>query len=204
VAVGDASGHAGPPTAATVAAPPSTRVQHPSPLIPRDGPPAPRSRRRRPRRLLLVAAGMLLAAAAAAAALVGPAAGGGGARDAPAPLSEDDVRGVAEDFANAYGAEDGAALGRLLTGGVERVLPAGVARGRARVVAQYQRQFRAQATKGYELEGLVVRGGQAGRASGRYRVERAGGDAIEGRIVLGVVRDRGTPRIALIAVTPRA
>ncbi len=52
------------------------------------------------------------------------------------------------------------------------------------------------------LPHLEASGGRAGRASGTYRVEREGRDAIEGRIVFGVVRDRGQPRIALIAVTP--
>ena len=83
-----------------------------------------------------------------------------------------------------------------------RVLPSGVARGRGRVVREYESQFRAQETQGYELEDLAVQGGRAGRASGGYRVEREGRRAIEGRIVLGVVRDRGQPRIGLIAVTP--
>jgi hypothetical protein len=207
------------PTEATVAAPPSTRVQHPSPLIPRDPPPpgagsrrgsrlrreASPPRRRRGRRLwlalLLLAAAAVVAAAAAGVPADMPALGGG-ASHPNAPLAGDDVRGAAEDFANAYEAEDGAALGKLLTGNVERVVPAGVARGRAEVVRQYQRQFRAQATTGYQLDDLVATGGRAGRASGRYRVERKGGDAIEGRIVFGVVRDHGRPRIALIAITP--
>ena len=65
------------------------------------------------------------------------------------------------------------------------------------------RQFRAQDTQHYELDDLAVQGGRAGRASGSYRVERQDGDPIEGRIVLGVVRDRGEPRIGLIAVTPQ-
>jgi hypothetical protein len=56
----------------------------------------------------------------------------------------------------------------------------------------------------YELEDLTVRGGRAGRASAGDRVRRAAGPPIEGRIVLGLLRDRGRPRIALIAVTPRA
>ncbi len=47
-------------------------------------------------------------------------------------------------------------------------------------------------------------GGRAGRAGGAYLVRRAGGESIRGRIVFGVVRDRGRTLIALIAVTPRA
>ena len=59
------------------------------------------------------------------------------------------------------------------------------------------------ATQSYELENLTASGGRAGRASGDYRVRRAGRSSIEGSIVLGVERDRGVTRIALIAVTPR-
>jgi hypothetical protein len=83
------------------------------------------------------------------------------------------------------------------------VLPAGVAHGRSQVVAEYERQFRAQDTRRYELDDLQAQGGLAGRASGTYRVERAGRRSIEGQIVLGVVRQAGRPRIALIALTPR-
>jgi hypothetical protein len=71
------------------------------------------------------------------------------------------------------------------------------------VVAQYDRQFDGK-VRGYTLSNLEVTGGTAGRASGDYRVDRAGEDAIQGHIVFGVVRDRGHPRIALIAATPRS
>ena len=110
------------------------------------------------------------------------------------------MRDVAQDFAQAYQDEDGTALRRLLTPGVERVLPSGVARGRARVVREYQSQFRAQETEGYSLDDLAIQGGRAGRASGSYKVDRRDKQPIEGRIVLGMVRDRGEPRIGLIAV----
>jgi len=119
------------------------------------------------------------------------------------PLAEGEVRAVADAFAEAYETEDGRALGRLLTSDVRRVLPDGTVRGRRAVVTQYETQFRDNATQSYELEDLEVTGGPAGRASGDYRVRRAAGSSIEGRIVLGVVRDRGRTRIALIAVTPR-
>jgi hypothetical protein len=190
-----------PPTAATVAAPPATRVKQISPLIP--PPPGAAPVRHRGRRRGVVVLGSALVAAAAAATALGLAGGGGaGARSSTAALSDGDVRDVAEDFAQAYEAEDGAALRRVLTPGVQRVLPSGVARGRSRVVNEYERQFQAQDTRGYDLEDLEAHGGRVGRASGSYRVSRKGRDAIEGRIVFGVVRDRGQPRIALIAVTP--
>jgi hypothetical protein len=189
-----------PPTAATVAAPPATRVKRISPLIP--PPPGAAPVRHRGRRRGVVLGGALVAAAAAATALGFAGGGGAGAGSSTAPLSDGDVRDLAEDFAQAYEAEDGAALRRVLTPGVQRVLPSGVARGRSRVVNEYERQFRGQDTRGYELQDLDVQGGRVGRASGSYRVSREGKDAIEGRIVFGVVRDRGQPRIALIAVTP--
>ena len=217
VAVGSAApepptnGHAGPrtavttslfadpPTAATAVVP-STQVRPRSPLIPPLPGEAPT--RHRGRRRGVVLAGALVVAAAAATALALAFGDGAGAGNSTAPLSESDVRDVAEDFAEAYEAEDGAALRRTLTPGVRRVLPSGVAQGRARVVGEYERQFRSQDTRGYELEDLEASGGRVGRASGAYRVDRKGGDAIEGRIVFGVVRDRGQPRIALIAITP--
>jgi len=114
------------------------------------------------------------------------------------------VRAAAQGFAAAYEREDGRALRGLLSSDVERVLPTGVARGRSAVVREYERQFRANATRTYELVQLQADGGPAGRVSARYRVTRQAGAAIEGRLVLGVVRNRGRARIALIAVTPRA
>jgi serine/threonine-protein kinase len=202
-----ANGHAGPPTAVTVAAPPDTAITvverpgtrpKPEPLLP--PPPAKPPRRGRRSRVVLGSAFVAIAAAVTAVGLgIGSGAGAGRPN---APLSDGDVRDVAQEFAQAYEAEDGTALRRLLTSDVQRVLPGGVARGRSRVVTEYEHQFRAQATERYELSDLVAKGGRVGRASGAYRVERKGGRAIEGKIVLGVVRDRGRPRIGLIAVTP--
>jgi hypothetical protein len=151
-----------------------------------------------------------IAAAAAAAVLVLAAAGvllgillPGPSRSGEGPLSRNEVRRAAEAFAAAYGAEDATALRRTLTRNVLRVLPAGVAHGRDQVVAQYERQFDGKVA-GYALSGVQVTGGTAGRASGDYRVDRRGEAPIEGHIVFGVVRDRGQPRIALIAATPRS
>ena len=44
----------------------------------------------------------------------------------------------------------------------------------------------------------------AGRASARYRVPRSGRPPITGRVVLGVERLGGRPRIRLIATEPRS
>ena len=203
VAIGPAApstnGHVAPPTALTVAEPTAytraqTRVQaeEETTVLP------PRKRRRRALAGLFVG----IAAAGTAVALIGNPGAGDGAGKARAPLSEDEVRDVAQDFAQAYQDEDGTALRRLLTPGVERVLPSGVARGRARVVREYESQFRAQETEGYSLDDLAIQGGRAGRASGSYTVDRKDKQPIEGRIVLGMVRDRGQPRIGLIALTP--
>jgi serine/threonine-protein kinase len=196
-AAAPANGHTGPATALTIDAASAPTVAEPEARTEVAPPEKPRRRRR------LLAGVTLVAVAGAASVLAGVPDWGAGADNSRAPLSEDDVRDVAQDFAQAYEAEDGAALRRTLTRDVQRVLPGGVARGRARVVGEYESQFRAQETRGYELDDLSVQGGRAGRASGSYRVERGDGEPIEGRIVLGVVRDRGTPRIGLIAVTPR-
>ncbi len=126
----------------------------------------------------------------------------GGASARTGPLTEDEVRDTAEAFGEAYAAEDPAALRRTLARDVLRVLPGGRSQGREQVVDQYARQFDGK-VQGYDLENLDVRGGRAGRASGNYRVDRDGGDPYEGRIVFGVVRERGQARIALIAATPR-
>jgi hypothetical protein len=127
----------------------------------------------------------------------------GGASARTGPLSEDEVRDAAQAFGDAYAAEDPAALRRTLARDVLRVLPGGRSQGRDQVVDQYARQFDGK-VQGYDLADLEVRGGRAGRASGSYRVDRDGGDPYEGRIVFGVVRERGEARIALIAATPRS
>ena len=199
VAIGPAApvvhtnGHVSPPTAITLADTPRTQVQEEETTV------LPPRRRRRG----LAGAVLAVAAVGGAVALLGLPGGTSGNGRARAPLSADEVRDVAQDFAQAYEAEDGQALGKLLTRDVQRVLPSGVARGRTRVVREYRSQFRAQDTQNYELDDLEVQAGKAGRASGSYRVERKDGEPIEGRIVLGMVRDRGEPRIGLIAVTPR-
>jgi hypothetical protein len=117
------------------------------------------------------------------------------------PLTEDEVREVAYAFADAYAAEDPAALRATLARNVERTAPGGTSRGRDAVVDQYERQFDGK-VGGYELDDLEVQAGRGGRASGTYHVEREGGDPYDGSIVFGVVRERGEPRIALIAFRP--
>ena len=126
----------------------------------------------------------------------------GGRAAATGPLTEDEVRDTADAFADAYAAEDPAALRATLARNVVRVLPGGRSEGRDQVVDQYQRQFDGK-VGGYDLNDLTVTGGRAGRASGTYKVERDGGDPYEGTIVFGVIRERGEPRIQLIAATPK-
>jgi ketosteroid isomerase-like protein len=117
------------------------------------------------------------------------------------PLSEDEVSDVVHAFADAYSAEDPAALRATLARDVERTAPGGISRGRDAVVDQYDRQFDGK-VGGYDLEIADLQAGRGGRASGTYHVERDGGDPYEGSIVFGVIRERGEPRIALIAFTP--
>jgi ketosteroid isomerase-like protein len=207
VAVGSAAPDA---TASTAIARPApraaTRVRQPTlPGEPPPPPPLPRQRRkRRPFALMAVPVLMVAGLVGGAALIASDGNGGGGTDRVDQPLADFEVRDLARSFADAYEAEDATALRRLLTTDVKRVLPTGVARGRAAVVREYERQFQSNTTRGYELDDLTASGGRAGRASARYKVTRADGSPIEGKIVLAAVRDRGGgARIGLIAVTPR-
>jgi serine/threonine protein kinase len=126
---------------------------------------------------------------------------GGGSATRTGPLTEDEVRSAAEAFASAYANEDPAALRATLARNVVRVLPGGRSQGRDQVVDQYQRQFDGK-VGGYDLNDLTVTGGKVGRAKGTYHVDRDGGNPYEGDIVFGVIRERGEPRIQLIAARP--
>jgi ketosteroid isomerase-like protein len=170
------------------------------PVTPAGPPPHVIRPRRWPARLAVgLAAFVALVAIGLIAGLIFDDPGTSAARTGP--LSEDEVRDAAEAFADAYAAEDPVALGRSVTRDVVRVLPAGRTQGRDQIVDEYRSQFDGK-VRDYELEDLDVRGGRAGRASGTYRVEREDDDPIEGRIVFGVVREKGRPRIELIAATP--
>jgi Protein kinase domain len=162
-------------------------------------PAALRVHRGRRRRLVRALTALLLAVPAAAViayVALQPGSGSGA-------LSSGEVEDVARAFARAYGDEDQRALRRLLTPGVRRVGTEAVQRGRAAVVGEYARQFAAADVRSYELSSLETTGGRVGRAEGRYTVRRRGRPALSGRVVLGVVRRDGEPRIDLIATEPR-
>ena len=103
------------------------------------------------------------------------------------------------DFADAYAKEDAAALGRLLTRDAERVVPGARQEGRAAVIQAYKRQFGDSETRSFDVQDLSATGGATGRASGRYVAKYADDPDATGTITFGVLRDRGTPRIALIS-----
>ena len=128
--------------------------------------------------------------------------GDGGTAGASAQLSTGEVRDAADAFASAIASEDGAALSRVLARDVKRVFPADSQRGRAAVLATYRGQFEDNEITGYDLSDLDVSGGRAGRAEGSYELRRGGEDPTGGRIVLGVKRERGRPKVALIAAQP--
>jgi len=184
-----------PGTARGPDAPPAQPWQPPS-----HAPALKRHRGAWPRRgvlgLLLVAA---LSASVAAAMVLRSSPG---SASGTAQLSDGDVRGAVDGFAAAVAAEDAAGLSRVLARDVQRVFPSDVQRGRSAVLAAYQGQFRGNEITGYEIADLDVSGGRSGRASGRYSLSREGRDATGGGIVLGVKRERGRPKIALIAAEP--
>ena len=169
---------------------------------PEHAPALKRKHRRAPRRgalgLLAVAA---ISASVAAAMLVEQ---GGGTAGAGVQLSSGEVRDAADAFASAIGSEDAGALSRVLARDVKRVFPEDSQRGRADVLATYRSQFRGNEITGYELSDLDVGGGRAGRAAGSYALRRGGRDATGGTIVLGVKRERGQAKVALIAAEPGA
>lgn len=167
-------------------------------------PQAPSSARPRRRRPLTVLALLLVLGVGAGGTVLALGRGEETVRTDPGPMNENDVRGAAERFAAAYSAEDIRALASALTTDVKRVTPGEEQIGRTAVVAEYRRQFAGSDVRGYRFEDLQATGGRAGRVTGRYVVTRAGAPEIAGDIVLGVRRDRGRARIALIAAEPRA
>jgi len=199
-----ATRHARPRDGATAAtalaadpAPAATRRATPEELGRR--PPGVKVRRGRRRKLVLALTAAVLALPAAI--VIALVAGGDG--KASGPLSAGEVRDAAQAFARAYGDEDDRALRRLLTPGVRRVGTDAVQTGRNAVVGEYRRQFAADVVQGYDLADVRADGGRAGRAEGRYTVKRRGRAALTGRLVLGVVRRDGEPRVDLIATEPR-
>jgi ketosteroid isomerase-like protein len=171
----------------------------------REAPPAADRQVVRPRRWpYQLAAGLMIFAALVAVGLIlgqvfdDPNSGAGARTGA---LSEDEVRSAAEAFASAYASEDSAALRATLARNVVRVPPGGRSEGRDQVVSQYERQFDGNVGS-YDLNDLTVTGGRVGRATGNYHVDRNGGNPYEGHIVFGVIRERGEPRIQLIAARP--
>jgi predicted Ser/Thr protein kinase len=148
----------------------------------------------------LLAAGLVVLAAAAVATAVVLLVGGSD----EGSLSSGEIARTARSFASAYGREDRRALNALLAPNVERISPSDLQRGRRAVLAEYGRQFQANVTREYRLDGLEATGGSAGRASARFTVERANRPPITGRVVLGVERIGGRPRIRLIATEPRS
>jgi hypothetical protein len=192
---------------ATAVAPPAAPTQHARARGAGGGagaevPPRPREvrvQRGRGRKLALAATVLVLALPAI---VVARWIGGSGGTPT-GPLDADEVRAVAQSFAQAYTGEDDAALRRILTPGVRRFGTTDRQQGRAAVVGEYHRQFAASTIKRFALENLSASGGRAGRAEGEYIVTRTGAGPITGRIVLLVVRRDGRPAIDLIATEPR-
>ena len=177
-------------------APPRDRTaRKPRPTLPLGDRP-----RRRHRTRTVLAGVLALGAAGAAAVLVDGTGGGADARLLPgAPVDAGEVEALAEEFAAAYGREDAAELGRLLTRDAERVVPGARQSGRTDVLKAYRRQFDDSRTRSFELSDLEATGGATGRASARFVATYAGEPDVTGSIVFGMLRDRGTPRIALIS-----
>jgi serine/threonine-protein kinase len=171
----------------------------PPPPAREDAPPVKRYRTRRRRLSAWFAA--VVAAGAAAIAFVALAPG----PDAPPPgepVSSAEVERLANSFAAAYKSEDAARMERLFTSDVQRVTARDRQKGRAAVVAEYQRQFNGNRTTGFKLDGLEAAGGRTGRATAHYTASYAGATSASGTMTWIVIRDRGRPRIILIKTEP--
>ena len=128
---------------------------------------------------------------------------GGGGPPAPGePVSESEVRRMANSFASAYADEDDKRLTRLLTSDAQRVGPTGRQSGRKDVVAAYKSQFAQQQTVDFELSDLEADSGASGRATAKYRVRYEGRPDTTGVMIWTVINERGRPRIAQIAFMP--
>jgi predicted Ser/Thr protein kinase len=152
--------------------------------------------RRRARLLLAVVALLVvIGAAAALAAALSPS------KATPSgPLSSAEVMGAVRQFSSAYSDRNARALARVLAPNAERVSPTALQHGREAVVAEYERQFRADPVRAYELSDATVVAGPVGRVSGRYTVLMRGrAAAITGTVAFGVERVDGRPEIGLIA-----
>jgi serine/threonine-protein kinase len=181
------------------AAPPrrDRTAQQPRETLPLGDRPPPR-RLRRAARLLVIPVGVGLAGFAAVQ--IAGAGGDGDPRLLPgAPVSDGEVERLVDDFADAYGKEDAAALGRLLARDSERVVPGARQRGRQAVIRSYKRQFDDSDTRSFKIDDLAATGGATGRASGHYVATYGDEPDVTGSITFNVLRDRGTPRIALIS-----
>jgi serine/threonine-protein kinase len=167
-------------------------------------PPAPAPVTHRPGRWRARAGLLAFAAAGLAVVTVLAVAGAGGTQPPPQvePVTDGEVRLAVDRFSHAYATEDARALGRVLTSDVVRVLPGGRQHGRATVVHEYAKQFASMNVTAYDVSGLAVQSGDAGRAAGDYTVRRRGAAPFGGRFVLGVVKERGRVRIRLIAALP--
>ncbi len=151
-------------------------------------------RRRRRLGALAAVTALLLALAAVAISAGGTTANG--------PLSTSDVTGAAQAFATAYGHRDAHALSQVLATDVARITPTVVEHGRVAVLNEYLQQFQHTAIRGYELHPMEVTPGWVGRLAAHYTVPLAGGGALTGEVVFGVLRSNGRAVIALITTQP--
>jgi hypothetical protein len=183
----------GPPRPASGPAPGTARPAEASPV---------RRYRSRSRRLWLWPA--LLAVFAGSAFAIVALNGGDRPPVVPGgPVSELEVRQLADSFAADYAAEADVKIGRLLTSDARRVSTAGDRQeGRKAVVAQYHQQFGSNAITGFDLSEIQADGGPVGREQAHYKVSYNGAPATTGTMTWSVIQDRGRARIAQIVAAP--
>jgi serine/threonine-protein kinase len=199
-----AAEHPSPPVPALVINPSTARFKPPATKVVGGGPAPVTDRttrlrffehsRRRTRTLAAIA----LLTLAVTAAVVAVAVLAANTSKPAGPLSAAEVTDAARAFASAYGSRDRAAMSRALAPGATRISTSVTERGRNAVLAEYERQFRGDPIRGYELEHPVIRTGAVGRLAARYTVLLGGKGTIKGTVVFGVERVGGRPVIGLI------
>ena len=179
---------------------PPTEQEERTPPAPGEPAPIRTYRARRPKRLWTWLSGAVAVAGAMVAIAVVP--GGGGPPAPGEPVSESEVRRLANSFASAYADEDVKRLTRLLTSDAQRVSPDDRQHGRKDVVAAYKSQFAERQTLDFDLDDLEADSGAAGRATAKYRVRYEGRGDTTGTMTWTVINERGRPRITLISFRP--
>jgi ketosteroid isomerase-like protein len=116
--------------------------------------------------------------------------------DTAVGLSEDAVRGLLKDYANAYDAEDTSALASLFASTITRTSDGASQDTGEQVLAEYQRQFDALDYPVYTLSSVEISlEGDGASVSADYAITSDNAGEADGSVVLHVVQGDSGPLI---------